>query len=486
MKKIVLLAICCMFCCVALAQNKELSNIKIDTIYYDKNWKVAPSPLFADYYRLTMCDADNPQAGCKVRDYYITGELQGDGVCTYLGVNDDSETIWEGKVVTYFKNGKLSSERTYINGKLNGNVISYYENGLIDSKIPFVDDKIDGMALFFTDNGTKCKRVEYVNGELKNDYYELTDYNGCYSKFYHKDDKVKWVSPTTKEKQKAYRNGEIINYYENNGLTLAIILSASREYGNYLKFDVSVVNNSCESVDMKISNISASFKYPKECKSKKESIDVHILSAMEYDIKIRRRQNATKALVGLANGLAAAQAGYSASSTQINSGYAGGSASVGAAAAVGNGGWAVGVGASRSGYVGASSTSINTVSYDGFAAYQASMMANAQRQAMSKEMLEERMQKIDAYLKEDTIFPNDAIDGYFLIPRKIKGAAKYGGELCINFNINGANYLYEYTLCGKKESKQIVRDLINKQLRGKMSKAEAMEEAEKVYSYQVK
>ena len=470
MKKLLIFTISILSYYGAIAQ---MANIKIDTIYYDKNWKAAQSPLFADYYRLTMYDANNPQAGYKVRDYYITGELQGEGVCSKLGINDDAETVWERKVVTYFKNGKLSSERTYENSKLNGDMISYYENGLIETKVPFIDGKIDGTAVYFTNNGSKCKKVEYVNGELKFDYYEVIDEKGHYSKFSHQDDKIKWISPSIDERQKAYSNGKPFYYYENNGLTISISMSPIQDYGRYYKFNVVVSNSSCEKIDVKLANVNVYFKYTDGAKVKVNPQNLHILPYYEYETKVRRRQNATKALVGIANGLAAAQAGYSASSTQINSGYAGGSASVGTAMAIGSEGWAVGAGVSRSVYAGASSTNINTVSYNGLAAYQASMMANAQYQAMSKEMLEERASKINDYLKDETVFPGDIVSGYFLIPMKISKATKYGGDICADFNIESARYSFTHHIKSSKEINQHLQEISTRLKNGEISQKEA-------------
>ncbi len=457
MRKIFLLGFCFLCCGTAFAQKKQLASVKIDTIYYDKEWKAAQSPLFADFYRLAMYDSKNPQAGYKIRDYFITGELQGEGMCTHLGTNNDNETKWEGKVITYFKNGKLSSEATYKNGLLEGESIRYYENGLIETKIPFKNNKIDGTALIFTDNGAKCKRIEYVNGELKYDYYEVIDHNGNYSKFYHKDDKVKWTSPPIEDKQIAYSNGKKIYYYENNGLTISVHMAPSNDYGKYLKFNVVVANNSCEAVDVKMSNISVQFQYPDGIKTKENPRKLHLIPYYEYEAKIKRKQNATKALTALANGLAAANAGYSASSTNINSGYAGV-----AAAASGN---ATGVGA----YAGVSSSNINTVSYDGFAAYQASMIANAQYNAMSREMLEERANKIDAYLKDNTVFPGNVIDGYFLITIKIPKAYNTGGVLCVNFYVGKALHSFPFRFPSNADLKAKGRELNNQFFTGKMS-----------------
>ena len=438
MKKITLLAICILSCVSVFAQKYDMSNIKIDTIYYDKQWKAAMSPLFADFYRLAMSDASNPQAGYKVRDYFITGELQGEGSCIQLGVDDDAKTVWEGKVVTYFKNGKLSSERVYENGKLNGDAISYYESGLIETKVPYSKGLKNGLALIFTNDGAKCKKVEYLNGELKNDYYELVDYEGYYSKFYHKDDKIKWESPTAEDRKLAFSNGAAFYYYENNGLTVAVHMTPVLDYGKYFKFNVVISNNSCEAVEVKPSNIVASFKYTEGANTKVDQIKLHILSYVEYENKIRKKQNAQKVLVGFANGLAASQAGYSATSAQINSGY-------------------VGISSNRNAYIGVSSTNVTSVSYDGYAAYQASMMANAQYNAMSKEMIEERTQKVDAYLKDNTVFPGKDVDGYFLIPMDIKSQKQFGGELVIDFVIAGATYKFITKLPSQKEVVQMIR-----------------------------
>ena len=48
MKKVVLFAICCFSYFTIIAQNKELSNIKIDTVYYDKYWNHLFLPIFTD------------------------------------------------------------------------------------------------------------------------------------------------------------------------------------------------------------------------------------------------------------------------------------------------------------------------------------------------------------------------------------------------------------------------------------------------------
>ena len=51
---------------------------RLDTIYYNKNWKVTSNKAFANYYRLALYPADS-SAVKEFRTYYMSGELQGRG-----------------------------------------------------------------------------------------------------------------------------------------------------------------------------------------------------------------------------------------------------------------------------------------------------------------------------------------------------------------------------------------------------------------------
>ena len=46
---------------------------RLDTIYYNRNWKVTKNKAFANYYRLALYPADSTAAK-EFRTYYMTGE----------------------------------------------------------------------------------------------------------------------------------------------------------------------------------------------------------------------------------------------------------------------------------------------------------------------------------------------------------------------------------------------------------------------------
>lgn len=412
----------------------QKANIKIDTIYYDKNWKAAQSPLFADYYRLTMYDANCPQAGYKTRDYYITGELQGEGTCLQLDAEDDEKTVWQGKVVTYFKSGKLSSERTYENGKLNGYTTSYFENGLVETKIPFLNGLKDGIALIFSKDGSRCKRMEYAKDQLKYDYYEMIDINGLHSKFYHNSNTIKWESPDESNIKHLHTNGEQMLYYKNNGLFVGLRLSKSQP--KYYRVDVLLMNNSYEAIEFHPGLISSSL-----LSDKGDEIPSNPLSFDEYSKKIGIRAALSvlgSSLLGGINAIAESQeAARSTSKTTVNSNYGGASISAGVGAAVGSGGWAVGGGVGATAYAGESNTTISTESYNGYAAFQTKMAIQDRVNASNEELIANVASHIQDYLKSNTLQPGDTLSGFIMIPMKKKCS-----QLSVTVSINNAQYKY--------------------------------------------
>jgi len=80
MKKNYCLFILLAFLCINIikAQNVTTKSVsKIDTIYYDAQGKGVPNKAFAAYMRL-IYKSDDPHYKNISRDYYITGELQGE------------------------------------------------------------------------------------------------------------------------------------------------------------------------------------------------------------------------------------------------------------------------------------------------------------------------------------------------------------------------------------------------------------------------
>ena len=98
------------------ASNDILAQERIDTLYYNRSGSVVPSPAFAEYYRIALYPADS--AGSKMfRDFYISGELRTEGHFQTIDTLDDRRTVFDGKIVSYFKNGRIS-EKSYYSGGL--------------------------------------------------------------------------------------------------------------------------------------------------------------------------------------------------------------------------------------------------------------------------------------------------------------------------------------------------------------------------------
>ena len=94
---------------------------RLDTLYYNKSWKVTPNKAFANYYRLALYPADSTAAK-EFRTYYMSGELQGEGSFVVLNKKDDAKSQFAGIFTTYFKDGQVEQKKTYQAGLLSGEI----------------------------------------------------------------------------------------------------------------------------------------------------------------------------------------------------------------------------------------------------------------------------------------------------------------------------------------------------------------------------
>ncbi|MDR2065684.1 MAG: hypothetical protein LBP85_08280 [Prevotellaceae bacterium] len=172
---------------------------RIDTIYYDKDWKGVSNRTFADFYRIAVYPASDSYKKL-FRDYYITGELQASGAFISIDKFDDSKSVFDGETITYFKSGKIHYKNHYSNGKRNGEHCEYYEDGLVVKKMDFVNDELSGLYTEFLENGAFVQ-AEYINGKLKYDYYVTSNQNGQIVKIKYSDNQPLWESPSVNERK---------------------------------------------------------------------------------------------------------------------------------------------------------------------------------------------------------------------------------------------------------------------------------------------
>ena len=376
------------------AMNITLAQVRIDTLYYTKEWKYAPNKAFADFYRVAYYPTDSLQTK-QFRDYYISGELQSSGNFIKIDSLEDANTIFDGECINYFKNGKPEVVRNYQQGILNGNFCIYKEDGLIKQTGKYSNGELSGLYTEFLDNGTYVQ-IEYLDGKPIYDYYVIGDSEENLTKFHIVDNTPVWESPLITERRSDYKDGTPWQFYNKNGVIIALTNTTIRDYGKWHRVDVVISNNTIIPILFDpVMNISASSTDVKGI-----TTDLQVWSSDEYLKKVNRSQTWATILMGVAEGMSSANAGYSTSTT--NSYYSGNT----------YGGY---------GYSNYSSTTTSyTRTYDAGAAYQAQVLSQQRMADFSNAMLEEREIKKFGYLKKNTIYPGETISGYVHIKR-IKG-----------------------------------------------------------------
>lgn len=263
----------------------ELPKDRIDTIYYDRNWKVISSKTFASYYRFALYPIDSllPR---YFKTYYASGELQGEGTFISLDERDDSQSLLEGEIVSYFKNGKIQERLFYSSGLQNGEHTAYYENGNIKEHCSLTEGKKNGILSSFTEDGKVCRLTVYKE-DAPADFYVITDMDGNYSKYDSETNQVIFETPELKEIQTEYKNGVAWPYYNKNGLIVGVSTSMAKDIGKYREIGIFIVNKSMINVELDPNQMEVSYIK----KGKKGTMK--IMPADEYDKKVYKNKKKT-------------------------------------------------------------------------------------------------------------------------------------------------------------------------------------------------
>lgn len=252
---------------------------RMDTLYYNKDWKITKNKAFSNYYRLALYPA-NPEAAKEFRTYYMSGELQGEGNFEELSSTHDAASKFCGSIVTYFKNGKVQEQKTFVGGKLSGEWITYYENGNVKDHYFMENGEKTGVAASFTENGKVCTLTPYTN-YVQEGYYVVVDVDGNYSKYSLADNQPILETPKLEEIETEYKNGVAWPYYNKNGLIVGVSNSLVDEnIGDYREIGVFIVNKSMNNVDIDPAQIEIY-----DIKGGKRK-DFELVGAEEYDKKI--------------------------------------------------------------------------------------------------------------------------------------------------------------------------------------------------------
>lgn len=433
MKKLELKSFVIMFTLSFMSICKLYSQESIDTLYYDSEWKGVANKTFAKYYRIAIYP-ENANYKKLCRDYYITGEVQGEGEFISIDKYDDSKSIWEGKCVTYHKNGKISAVNNLKNGIANGEFYSYSEDGLVKHKGIMENGKLNGLYTEFLDDGTYMQ-AEYTSGKPSYDYYIVGNQDGQVVKLAFSDNKPIWETPSIEERETFHQDGTPWQYYVKNGITIYHTNTTTKDYGKWHRIDLYISNNSLVPIEFNPEEHIKAHSINK----KDVATNLEVWSCDEYMKKVNRAQTWTAIAVGVSEGLSTSNAGYSTSTTNTNSSYNGTTSSYGTASAYGNNGYAYGSYRGNSSYSGSSHTTSSTTTYDASAAYQAQVLSQQRMADFSAAQYDERNTKQMGYLKRNTIYPGESIQGYVHIKR-ISGETVY-----ISVFINDAEHQFGWS-----------------------------------------
>lgn len=92
-----------------------------------------------------------------IKTYFPNGKIQSE--ITYVN------KIREGAAKFYYENGNIRQEFSYINGKVEGLVKEYYENGKLKLTYNIEEGKREGPVSLFKENGTYLTEISYERGK---------------------------------------------------------------------------------------------------------------------------------------------------------------------------------------------------------------------------------------------------------------------------------------------------------------------------------
>ena len=157
MKRIILLSMMALMT-IASFGRKHVVNVTVvaDTIFYAENMSNVASSAQASYYRLLMTTGTGLNKKDVFKDYYMNGNLRAEGGYSFIDLGNDRNTIFNGEVTTYYKNGKEKWHGKYVNGKREG----YFTLQLREGGVAVVQFK-NGKSVhdFFT--------VTYKDGKME-------------------------------------------------------------------------------------------------------------------------------------------------------------------------------------------------------------------------------------------------------------------------------------------------------------------------------
>lgn len=101
------------------------------------------------------------------KTYYSNGTVESE--ITYV------DRVRDGAAKFFYPNGKLKQELTYVNGKVEGLVKEYYENGNLKQTYNIQDGRKEGPVSLYKEDGTYLSDVFYEKGKRVKDEVSSDD-----------------------------------------------------------------------------------------------------------------------------------------------------------------------------------------------------------------------------------------------------------------------------------------------------------------------
>ena len=121
MKRVILFSLMALMTVAAFGRKHvENATVVADTIFYAENMSNVASAEQASYYRLLMTTGTGINKKDVFQDFYMNGNLRAEGGYSFIDLGNDRNTIFNGEVTTYYKNGKEKWHGKYVNGKREG------------------------------------------------------------------------------------------------------------------------------------------------------------------------------------------------------------------------------------------------------------------------------------------------------------------------------------------------------------------------------
>ena len=98
----------------------ENATVVADTIFYAENMSNVANADQAAYYRILMTTGSGITKKNVFQDFYMNGNLRAEGGYSFIDLGDDRNTVFNGEVTSYYKNGKEKWHGKYVNGKREG------------------------------------------------------------------------------------------------------------------------------------------------------------------------------------------------------------------------------------------------------------------------------------------------------------------------------------------------------------------------------